>query len=161
MGCILTLQHWMVEHTHSMAGESILYWSQHRIQHSLYCREGPLQLNESTSNSATQFSAFAFGIPEEVSFKVYTLYDSDILQCEATGIIFHRLALKSENFRCTALMIQMRPAPMIQMRTSLDTLSQVNGTYNVSDGDTEAELTRQDQDTIIAYILQGSRLHLH
>ena len=27
-------------------------------------------VNESTSNSATQFSAFAFGIPEEVTFQV-------------------------------------------------------------------------------------------
>ena len=34
-------------------------------------------------------------------------------------------------------------------------LSQVNGTYNVSDGDTEAELTRQDQDTIIATFSNG------
>ena len=36
-------------------------------------------VNESTSNSATQFSAYAFGIPEDVSFQVYTLYESDIL----------------------------------------------------------------------------------
>ena len=27
-------------------------------------------VNESTSNSATQFSAYAFGVPEEVSFQV-------------------------------------------------------------------------------------------
>ena len=34
-------------------------------------------------------------------------------------------------------------------------LSQVNGTYNVSNGDTEAELTRLDQDTIIATFSNG------
>ena len=34
-------------------------------------------------------------------------------------------------------------------------LSQVNGTYNVSDGDIEAELTRQDHDTIIATFSNG------
>ena len=34
-------------------------------------------------------------------------------------------------------------------------LSQVNGTYNVSDGDTEAELTRLDEDTIIATFSNG------
>ena len=36
-----------------------------------------------------------------------------------------------------------------------DYLSQVNGTYNVSDSDTEAELTRLDQDTIIAAFSNG------
>ena len=30
-------------------------------------------VNESISNSATQFSAFAFGVPEDVSFQVYIL----------------------------------------------------------------------------------------
>ena len=34
-------------------------------------------------------------------------------------------------------------------------LSQVNGTYNVSDNGTEAELTRLDQDTIIATFSNG------
>ena len=37
----------------------------------------------------------------------------------------------------------------------IEYLSQVNSTYNVSNGDTEAELTRLDEDTIIATFSNG------
>ena len=52
-GVILTLQHWMIEHTHSMDGENTLYWSQHQIQHSLYCREGHAPHSAPTPGAGT------------------------------------------------------------------------------------------------------------
>ena len=61
----------MIKHTHSMAGESIytlLEPASNTTQFVLQGRTAPV--NVSTSNSATQFSAFAFRIPEKVSFQV-------------------------------------------------------------------------------------------
>ena len=52
---------------------TLLEPASNKTQFVLQGRTAPV--NESVSNSATQFSAFAFGIPEEVSFQVnYTIF---------------------------------------------------------------------------------------